>query len=82
MAQTTPILIHFSRKDIKRIDALVKKGFYASRTEAVRDAVRQKLDLLEKEEDVLENIADKRLDEMFKEYIEEDPQKRLRKLGL
>ncbi len=33
--------IRLTEKQIKRVDALVKKGIYPNRSEAVRDAVRR-----------------------------------------
>jgi Arc/MetJ-type ribon-helix-helix transcriptional regulator len=76
------ILVHFPKKDVERIDRLVKEGFYASRTEAIRDAVRQRITELEREESDFKTMAEEKLEKMFKEYIEEDPHERLRKLGL
>ena len=82
MASKISVLINFSKKDIEEIDKLVKKGFYASRTEAVRDSVRQRIDdmsgkkksgLAFEKEDVLEKALE--------EYINDDPSARLKKLG-
>ena len=82
MAETKPILIHFSTNDLKKIDKLVKDGFYASRTEAVRDAVRKMLTEFSDDKRVMHKIAEDEVDKAIREWIEEDPRDRLKKLGL
>ena len=82
MAETKPILIHFSKNDLRKIDKLVKDGFYASRTEAVRDAVRKMLTEFGADKKVIEKIAENEVDKAIQEWIEEDPRERLKKLGL
>ena len=79
--KTIPIMIHFPDKVIKRIDRAIKSGFYASRNEAVRDAVRLKLDELEKGGDVVEKASEETVDRMFAEYINDNPHEKLKKLG-
>ena len=40
MADTVQVLTHYPKQLIKELDELVKKGHYASRTDALRDSVR------------------------------------------
>jgi len=82
MASTVPVLIHFSKKDVVKIDKLVKDGFYASRTEAVRDAVRTKIEELTKEDKVIKKVTEDEVEKALREYIEENPHDRLRKIGV
>lgn len=80
---SVPILVHFPKKIITSVDKLVKMGHYASRTEAIRDAVRIRINILETGgEKLSENDADKKLEQILEEYINDDPHQRLRKLGL
>ncbi len=79
--KTVPILIHFSKNDLKKIDRLVKEGFYASRTEAVRDAVRRMIEELSREEKIIKRVTDEEVDRTLKEWIEENPYERLKRLG-
>jgi len=75
--------VHFPKRVIASVDKLVKSGHYASRTEAIRDAVRIRINILESGGVKLtETEADKKLETILEEYINEDPHKRLRKLGL
>jgi Arc/MetJ-type ribon-helix-helix transcriptional regulator len=80
--KTVPILVHFSKRDIDKIDKLVKDGFYASRTEAIRDAVRSKIEQLLLEDKSLNLLNERKIEKFLKEYIEEDPHERLKKIGL
>lgn len=41
MSQMVSIQVRFPQKQIKRIDSLVKKGEFHSRSEFIRDAVRK-----------------------------------------
>ncbi|MDO8537426.1 MAG: ribbon-helix-helix domain-containing protein [archaeon] len=80
---SVPILVHFPKKVIASVDKLVRTGHYASRTEAIRDAVRIRINILESGgEKLTENDADKKLEQILEDYINDDPHKRLRKLGL
>ena len=81
--ESVPILVHFPKKVIASVDKLVRMGHYASRTEAIRDAVRIRINILESGgEKLTENDADKRLEQVLEDYINDDPHKRLKKLGL
>ncbi len=83
MALKVSVLINFSKKDIEQIDKLVKNGFYASRTEAVRDAVRLRTqELSGKKKSGLSYEKDDALEKALEEYINDDPTARLKKLGL
>ncbi|MFH1895544.1 MAG: ribbon-helix-helix domain-containing protein [archaeon] len=83
MASRISVLINFSKKDIEEIDKLVKKGFYASRTEAVRDSVRLRIeDMSGKKKSGLAYEKDDELEKALEEYINDDPIARLKKLGL
>lgn len=82
MASKVSVLINFSRKDIEQIDKLVKNGFYASRTEAVRDAVRLRVEELSgKKKKGLNYEKEDELEKALEEYINDDPSSRLKKLG-
>jgi len=82
MTSKISVLINFSKKDIEQIDKLVKNGFYASRTEAVRDAVRLRVDELKgKKKSGLDYEKDDELEKALETYINDDPTLRLRKLG-
>lgn len=81
--KTIPVLINFSKQDLVRIDKIVKEGFYASRTEAVRDAVRFRIDeLLTGTRKGLKKTPRDELEQALADYVNEDPHDRLRKLGL
>ncbi|MEW6294726.1 MAG: hypothetical protein AB1467_00320 [Candidatus Diapherotrites archaeon] len=86
MSQVKAVLINFSKQDLAKIDKMVKEGFYASRTEFVRSAVRnhiQEHSGLGKEKGPgLQRISSNDLDKALIDYINEDPHERLRKLGL
>jgi Arc/MetJ-type ribon-helix-helix transcriptional regulator len=82
MKQKISVLINFSKKDIEEIDKLVKKGFYASRTEAVRDAVRLRIEELKGKKRSLSYEKEDELEKALEEYINDDPTLRLKKLGL
>jgi Arc/MetJ-type ribon-helix-helix transcriptional regulator len=76
------VLINFSRKDIEEIDKLLKNGFYASRIEAVRDAVRLRIqELSGKNKKGLTFEKDDNLEKALEEYINDDPSARLKRLG-
>ncbi len=76
------VLINFSKKDIEKIDKLVKNGFYASRTEAVRDAVRLRIEELSgKTKKGLSFEKEDELEKALEEYINDDPSAKLKKLG-
>ena len=76
------VLINFSKKDIEQIDKLVQNGFYASRTEAVRDAVRLRVEELKgKKKSGLSYEKEDVLEKALEEYINDDPSSRLKKLG-
>jgi len=82
MASKVSVLINFSKKDLEQIDKLVKNGFYASRTEAVRDAVRERIkELSGKTKKGLVFEKDDELEKALEEYINDDPSSRLKKLG-
>ena len=81
MALKVSVLINFSKKDIEQIDKLVKNGFYASRTEAVRDAVRLRVDELKGKKKSLSIEKEDVLEKALEEYINDDPSSRLKKLG-
>ncbi len=82
MASKIGVLINFSKKDIQEIDKLVKNGFYSSRTEAVRDSVRQRIqELSGKTKKGLSYDKDDKLEKALEEYINDDPSTRLKKLG-
>jgi Arc/MetJ-type ribon-helix-helix transcriptional regulator len=38
--EMTPVQVRLSQEMIKKVDGLIKKGVYPSRSEAIRDAVR------------------------------------------
>lgn len=84
MSQVKAVLINFSKQDLAKIDKMVKEGFYASRTEFVRAAVRNQIQELSnpKKEPGLQRLASNELDKALIDYINEDPHERLRKLGL
>ncbi|MFH1695759.1 MAG: ribbon-helix-helix domain-containing protein [Candidatus Micrarchaeota archaeon] len=76
------VLINFSKKDIEEIDKLLKNGFYASRTEAVRDAVRLRIqELSGKKKSGLNYEREDDLEKALEEYINDDPSAKLKKLG-
>ena len=82
MNQKFSVLINFSKKDIEEIDKLLKKGFYSSRTEAVRDAVRLRVqELSGKSKKGLSYEKEDELEKALEEYINDDPIKKLKKLG-
>lgn len=82
MPSKISVLINFSKKDIEHIDKLVKNGFYASRTEAVRDAVRLRIDELSgKTKKGLNYEKEDELEKALEEYINDDPSLKLKKLG-
>ncbi len=82
MATKISVLINFSKKDIEEIDKLVKNGFYASRTEAVRDAVRIRVKELGSKKKNITPEKEDLLEKALEEYINDDPSLRLKKLGL
>lgn len=82
MASKVSVLINFSKKDIEQIDKLVKNGFYASRTEAVRDSVRERVkELSGKKKTGLSFEKEDDLEKALEEYINDDPSEKLKKLG-
>jgi len=82
MASKVSVLINFSKKDIEQIDKLVKNGFYASRTEAVRDSVRERVkELSGKKKTGLSFEKEDDLEKALEEYINDDPNLKLKKLG-
>ena len=82
MVSKVSVLINFSKKDIEQIDKLVQNGFYASRTEAVRDAVRLRVEELKgKKKSGLTFEKNDVLEKALEEYINDDPTTRLKKLG-
>ena len=82
MVSKVSVLINFSKKDIEQIDKLVKNGFYASRTEAVRDSVRERVkELSGKKKTGLSFEKEDDLEKALEEYINDDPTTRLKKLG-
>lgn len=88
MAKKVPILIHFSKKDIDELDRVIKIGHYASRSEAMRDALKRRLNELKGGEHGGQREADRRrpdkrdVEKYLEEYINEDPYKRLKQMGL
>lgn len=80
-------MIHFSKKDIAELDSIVKAGHYASRSEALRDALRKRLaEIKSGKQAAGENESKKpnkqELEKYLEEYINEDPYKRLKEMGL
>lgn len=87
MGKTVPILIHFSKKDIAELDKIVKAGHYASRSEALRDALKRRLAELKSGKQPDSNReqqkpSQKEVEKYLEEYINEDPYKRLKEMGL
>lgn len=52
MAKTTAVLVHYPEKELKQIDTLVGSGFYVSRSDALRAAMR---DLLRRERGIIKS---------------------------
>jgi Arc/MetJ-type ribon-helix-helix transcriptional regulator len=88
MGKTVPILIHFSKKDIEELDKIVKEGHYASRSEALRDSLKRRLSEIRNVKSNSETEAERKkpskkdIEEYLAEYINEDPYKRLKEMGL
>ena len=87
MGKTVPILIHFSKKDIAELDAIVKAGHYASRSEALRDALKRRLLEIKTGKSAADAKEQQKpnpreLEKYLEDYINEDPYERLKKMGL
>jgi Arc/MetJ-type ribon-helix-helix transcriptional regulator len=57
MADTEKITINMSPVDLGRIDLLVQEGFYSSRTDFIRTAIRNQLD---KQAETVDQVANRR----------------------
>ena len=85
MGKTVPILIHFSKKDIEELDKVIKAGHYASRSEALRDALKRRIIELKtgrSAEGEKRKPNQREIEKYLEEYINEDPYKRLKEMGL